>query len=200
MDSIDYLFSLERLGMKFGLEQITRLCAALGDPQHAFQSVIVAGTNGKGSVTAMVERGVRAAGHRTARYTSPHLVRLEERYVIDGREVSTEALAACGGHRARRDRTAAERGRLRRAADVLRIRHGGRVRALSRGARRTRRSRSRPRGPSRRHQRRRTDRGGDHVNRFRPSGPARRHARLDRARESGRHQARHSSRLRPAAR
>ena len=40
----------------------------------------------------MVERGVRAAGHRTARYTSPHLVRLEERYVIDGREVSTEVL------------------------------------------------------------------------------------------------------------
>jgi dihydrofolate synthase / folylpolyglutamate synthase len=92
-DSIDYLFSLERLGMKFGLENITRLSAALGNPHNAFRSVIVAGTNGKGSVTAMVERGLRAAGHRAARYTSPHLTHLEERFVIDGREVSTEALS-----------------------------------------------------------------------------------------------------------
>jgi dihydrofolate synthase/folylpolyglutamate synthase len=97
LDPIEYLFSLERLGMKFGLEQITRLCAALGNPEQAFQSVIVAGTNGKGSVTAMVERGLRAAGHRAARYTSPHLVRLEERFVIDGREVATDALGHAAG-------------------------------------------------------------------------------------------------------
>ena len=96
-DPLDFLFSLERLGMKFGLENITRLCAALGDPQCAFRSVIVAGTNGKGSVTAMVERGLRAAGHRSARYTSPHLTRLEERFVIDGREVSTETLREAAG-------------------------------------------------------------------------------------------------------
>jgi dihydrofolate synthase/folylpolyglutamate synthase len=91
-DPLAFLFSLERLGMKFGLENITTLCAALGDPQRAFSSVIVAGTNGKGSVTAMVERGLRAAGHRSGRYTSPHLTRLEERFVIDGREVETETL------------------------------------------------------------------------------------------------------------
>ena len=96
-DPLDYLFSLERLGMKFGLENITTLCAALGQPQRAFHSVIVAGTNGKGSVTAMVERGLRAAGHRTARYTSPHLTRLEERFVIDGREVPTETLREAAG-------------------------------------------------------------------------------------------------------
>jgi dihydrofolate synthase/folylpolyglutamate synthase len=96
-DPLDFLFSLERLGMKFGLENITALCATLGDPHHAFQSVIVAGTNGKGSVTAMVERGLRAAGHRSARYTSPHLTRLEERFVIDGREVSTETLRDAAG-------------------------------------------------------------------------------------------------------
>ena len=96
-DPLDYLFSLERLGMKFGLENITTLCAALGQPQRAFHSVIVAGTNGKGSVTAMVERGLRAAGHRTARYTSPHLTHLEERFVIDGREVPTETLREAAG-------------------------------------------------------------------------------------------------------
>lgn len=78
--------------MKFGLENIATLCAALGHPEQAFQSIVIAGTNGKGSVTVMVETALRAAGHRTARYTSPHLVRLEERFVIDGREVETAVL------------------------------------------------------------------------------------------------------------
>jgi dihydrofolate synthase/folylpolyglutamate synthase len=53
---------------------------------------VIAGTNGKGSVTVMVETALRAAGHRAARYTSPHLVRIEERFVIDGREVDTADL------------------------------------------------------------------------------------------------------------
>ena len=94
MTGVDFLFSLERFGMKFGLANIARLCAALGHPQDAFPSVIVAGTNGKGSVTAMVDASLRAAGHRSARYTSPHLIRIEERFVIDGREVSRDALEA----------------------------------------------------------------------------------------------------------
>jgi len=92
MDAIDYLFSLETQGIKFGLEGIRALCEALGHPQRQYRRVIVAGTNGKGSVTVMAETALRAAGHRTARYTSPHLARLEERFVIDGREVPTVAL------------------------------------------------------------------------------------------------------------
>src|SRR5918994_3963849 len=95
-DPLEYLFGLERLGMKLGLESMTALCAALGNPQHAFPSIIVAGTNGKGSVTAILERGLRAAGHHTARYTSPHLTRLEERFLIGGREVSTTSLRQGG--------------------------------------------------------------------------------------------------------
>ena len=89
---VEFLFSLERFGMKFGLANIAGLCAALGHPETAFPSIIVAGTNGKGSVTAMVDTALRAAGHRSARYTSPHLVRIEERFVIDGREVTPDAL------------------------------------------------------------------------------------------------------------
>src|SRR6185295_5424435 len=58
----------------------------------SFRSIVVAGTNGKGSVTAMVERGVRAAGYRTGRYTSPHLVHLEERFAVDGVSVSPNVL------------------------------------------------------------------------------------------------------------
>lgn len=91
-DPLEFLFSLERLGMKFGLENIATLCAALGHPEQTFTSIVIAGTNGKGSVTVMVETALRAAGHRAARYTSPHLVRLEERFVIDGREVETAVL------------------------------------------------------------------------------------------------------------
>ncbi len=78
--------------MKFGLENITTLCGALGHPEREFSSIVIAGTNGKGSVTVMIETALRAGGHRTARYTSPHLVRIEERFVIDGREVDTADL------------------------------------------------------------------------------------------------------------
>ncbi len=91
-DPIAFLYSLERLGMKFGLGNIAALCAELGHPEHAFKSIVIAGTNGKGSVTVMTETALRAAGLRAARYTSPHLVRLEERFVIDGREADTADL------------------------------------------------------------------------------------------------------------
>ena len=83
--------------MKFGLEAISTLAAALGHPERRFQSVIIAGTNGKGSVAAMVHRGLLAAGRRAARYTSPHLERLEERFVIGAHEVTTAELEAAAG-------------------------------------------------------------------------------------------------------
>ena len=86
------LFSLEQIGIKLGLEQIRALVEALGRPDRAFRSIVVAGTNGKGSVSAMLERGLRAAGYRTGRYTSPHLVELEERFAVDGQQVSKDTL------------------------------------------------------------------------------------------------------------
>jgi dihydrofolate synthase/folylpolyglutamate synthase len=91
-DSLAWLFALEQFGIKFGLHNISTLVARLGHPERAFRSVHVAGTNGKGSVTAMVDAALRAAGHRSARYTSPHLVDLSERFVIDGRAVPDDAL------------------------------------------------------------------------------------------------------------
>ena len=80
--------------MKFGLENISRLCAALSHPERSFRSILIAGTNGKGSVTAMVHRGLLETGLLAARYTSPHLERIEERYVIGSNEVETARLAA----------------------------------------------------------------------------------------------------------
>jgi dihydrofolate synthase / folylpolyglutamate synthase len=89
-----YLFSLEQIGIKLGLEQIASLLLALGRPDLAYPSIVIAGTNGKGSVTAMIERALRAAGYRTGRYTSPHLVGLEERFVVDGQSIETQQLEA----------------------------------------------------------------------------------------------------------
>ena len=89
---LEWLFGLERLGMKFGLENMSKLMGELGNPHRRFPSVLIAGTNGKGSVTALVEAALHAANFRTARYTSPHLVRLEERFVVSGQEVGTTEL------------------------------------------------------------------------------------------------------------
>jgi len=93
-DPITYLFALDQFGIKFGLDNIQSMLRALDHPERAFRSVHIAGTNGKGSVAAMVNTALRAAGSRTALYTSPHLVDLEERFVIDGRPVDRDRLRA----------------------------------------------------------------------------------------------------------
>ena len=93
VDPFTYLLGLEQFGIKFGLENIRALTDRLGHPERAFRSVHVAGTNGKGSVTAMVDSAFRAAGHRSARYTSPHLIDLTERFVIDGHPTTQAAVA-----------------------------------------------------------------------------------------------------------
>lgn len=85
------LLALEQTGIKLGLDQIRALLRLLGRPDLAFPALTVAGTNGKGSVAAMLDRGLRAAGWRTGRYTSPHLVNLEERVTIDGRPLAPAA-------------------------------------------------------------------------------------------------------------
>jgi dihydrofolate synthase / folylpolyglutamate synthase len=93
-DPLAYLFGLGQFGLKFGLENMSAIVGRLGHPELTFRTVHIAGTNGKGSVTAMVDAGLRAAGHRSARYTSPHLVDLTERFVIDGRTVDPAAMIA----------------------------------------------------------------------------------------------------------
>ncbi len=89
---LDYLYSLEKFGMKFGLGNIQTLSAALNHPHNRYRNILIAGTNGKGSVTAMVDYALRASGVKVGRYTSPHLVRLEERFVIGGEPVGSDVL------------------------------------------------------------------------------------------------------------
>jgi len=86
----DYLFSLKAAGMKFGIDRMQLFAAALGSPERKIPIVHIAGTNGKGSVSAMVEAILRAAGLRVGLYTSPHLVRLGERVQVN-RQLLSEA-------------------------------------------------------------------------------------------------------------
>lgn len=82
-----------RFGMKPGLETISSVCAALGHPERRLRNVIhVAGTNGKGATCAILDACLRAAGHTVGRYTSPHLVRLNERFFLNGGPIDDATL------------------------------------------------------------------------------------------------------------
>src|SRR5262245_46293729 len=88
------LFAARRFGVRFELSRVTDALAALGSPERRLGTVIhIAGTNGKGSTAAMCESILRAAGLRTALYTSPHLSRFTERIRIAGEEIDGERLA-----------------------------------------------------------------------------------------------------------
>ncbi len=85
----EYLYALKAGGVKFGIDRMRRLAEALGHPERTYPVIHVAGTNGKGSVSAMLESIFRATGRRTGLYTSPHLVKLGERVQVD-RQLLTE--------------------------------------------------------------------------------------------------------------
>jgi dihydrofolate synthase/folylpolyglutamate synthase len=88
------MYSARRFGVKLGLAPMEDALARLGHPEKRLGVVVhVAGTNGKGSTCAFVESALRAAGHKTGLFTSPHLVRFTERIRVGGMEVDGEALA-----------------------------------------------------------------------------------------------------------
>jgi dihydrofolate synthase/folylpolyglutamate synthase len=93
-EALAYLESLEVLGIRPGLDRITALLDRLGRPQDDFPSVLIAGTNGKGSVAAYLASILRQAGLEPGVYTSPHLVRFAERIVADGRTIADDEVAA----------------------------------------------------------------------------------------------------------
>lgn len=85
---LEYLGGLERHGIRPGLERIKRLLSALGDPQTAYSCVHIAGTNGKGSTSAFISSILIEAGFKTGVYTSPHLVRFNERIRVGHKLIS----------------------------------------------------------------------------------------------------------------
>ncbi len=91
-DLVEALFKRTTQGIKPGLEIITGLLAALDNPHQWLAVVHVAGTNGKGSVCAMLESVLRASGFKTGLYTSPHLIDFAERFRIDGVPIAGKKL------------------------------------------------------------------------------------------------------------
>lgn len=91
--ALGYIGGVASLGMKPGLGRIEELLARLGHPERALRFVHVAGTNGKGSTSVMIAAALSAAGYRTGLYTSPHLLRMNERMRLDGVEITDAELA-----------------------------------------------------------------------------------------------------------
>src|ERR1051325_7787508 len=95
--AVQYLLSLghETLTIKLGLRNTELLLNALDNPERAFPSVQIAGTNGKGSTAAMLDSICRAAAIKTGLYTSPHLVSITERIKVSGQAIAPGEFAAC---------------------------------------------------------------------------------------------------------
>lgn len=94
-ESLAYLESLNIFGIKLGLERIQKLLARLELPQERYRTIHVTGTNGKGSVSAMLAGILRHSGIHTGFYSSPHLVSYTERIRVDGQAISEQEFADC---------------------------------------------------------------------------------------------------------
>ncbi|HMI91499.1 MAG TPA: Mur ligase family protein, partial [Polyangiales bacterium] len=93
-DALARLYALQTRGMRFGANRMASALALRGHPERGQRFVHVAGTNGKGSVSAMIEASLRAAGYRTGLFTSPHLHRFVERVRISGRPIGDAEASA----------------------------------------------------------------------------------------------------------
>lgn len=92
-EAIQYLYSLQKFGIKFGLSKTSNLLKAFGNPHHGQKYIHIGGTNGKGSVAAMVESVLMKAGLKVGFYSSPHLVRFTERFRVNGKQMAPEKIA-----------------------------------------------------------------------------------------------------------
>lgn len=92
-EALEYIHSVNWTFCKPGLERITALCAALGDPQAGMRFVHVAGTNGKGSFCAMTAAILKSAGYKVGLFTSPYIKTFNERMMINGEMIGEQELA-----------------------------------------------------------------------------------------------------------
>lgn len=89
-ESEDFLTQLEIFGIKLGLDQVREFFSRIGNPHSKLKFIHIAGTNGKGSVAALLSSALSSAGFKTAFYSSPHLVTVRERFRIDGKPITEE--------------------------------------------------------------------------------------------------------------
>ncbi len=92
-EAMRYLYALAPRGVQLGLGRMQRVLALRGHPEQAFRAIVIAGTNGKGSVSAMLSSVLRASGKKVGLYTSPHLHQLVERFQVNGRPISKAEFA-----------------------------------------------------------------------------------------------------------
>jgi dihydrofolate synthase/folylpolyglutamate synthase len=97
-DAVEWIHGARYKGQKNGLENTRALLAALNNPERRFRSAHIAGTNGKGSTAAFAERALREAGFRTGMYTSPYLIRYNERVQVMGVPIPDAALTDIVNH------------------------------------------------------------------------------------------------------
>jgi dihydrofolate synthase/folylpolyglutamate synthase len=96
-EAIQYLYGLQKYGIKFGLSKTSNLLKAFGNPHRGQKYIHIGGSNGKGSVAAMVESVLLKSGLKVGFYSSPHLVKFTERFRINGQEIAPEKAAAITG-------------------------------------------------------------------------------------------------------
>lgn len=87
-NTVNYLYGLQKHGIKLGLSNTNELMRILGEPHHTFRSIHIAGTNGKGSTASMIASILRESGFKTGLFTSPHLISFTERIRINNRQIS----------------------------------------------------------------------------------------------------------------
>ena len=106
--AVEWLFRLQRLGIRPGLDAVRELLEGMGRPDRAYPCVVIGGTNGKGGAAHALAAFCRAAGLRTGLYTSPHLLDVRERIVVDGDPLEPQELfSLVSAHRDRVERTRA---------------------------------------------------------------------------------------------
>ena len=86
-ESVEYIHSLLAFGIKPGLERISRLLEALGNPQDKVKTIHIAGTNGKGSTSTMISNMLIAEGYKTGLFTSPYVIDFCERIQVNGKNI-----------------------------------------------------------------------------------------------------------------
>jgi dihydrofolate synthase/folylpolyglutamate synthase len=91
-EKLDWMYNLNRFGIKLGLKNMKRLCSILGNPQKSFKAIHIAGTNGKGSTSSMISSILNQANIRVGLYTSPHLAKFNERISINGMNISDQQI------------------------------------------------------------------------------------------------------------
>ncbi|MBM4175449.1 MAG: bifunctional folylpolyglutamate synthase/dihydrofolate synthase [Ignavibacteria bacterium] len=91
-ETLNFLYSLQKYGIKFGLDNTHKLLSYLDNPQSKFKSIHIAGTNGKGSTATLIASILREMNYRVGLYTSPHLVKFNERIQVNGTMISDDEL------------------------------------------------------------------------------------------------------------